>query len=855
MIKLTNINKYYNSGAEKFHALKDINIVFPDKGLVTIVGKSGSGKSTLLNIIGGIDNYDSGELLIDNVNTKDFSKKDYNSYRNTYIGFIFQEFNVVKNLTVYENISLSLRLKNESLKDNDELISKTIESVGLKGKENRKMNQLSGGERQRVAIARAIVKNPKVIIADEPTGNLDKKNRDVVMDILKEISKDKLVIIVTHDKSLSQKYSIDEITLKDGAVINNTLDKKEQVIESDINLDPIQPSYKTSIFLSFKSLKQNLLRFIFIILFFTISLVFANTTINLYFSNATEEYVNFQKDYNNSYIKLSQEQSFYNQNVKSGLFQIDTFGYNELINSFSKENTEENNYTYKVYKTFKNEIPIDWNFTGRLDYIYTDTIENIIIIEDFSEFSKDYEIVYVNNTISSKVKCYISDFVAYSLLACDYFDDYVDLDEEEISIEQVAEYLTNRTITSDQFNYPIQIEGIVVTNYNEFIDVDLDDPNYYASFTDNLIFYNSLFFQIGNYVGSTNTNEFVSTNNLNYVYDDLIFSALNKEGIVNDVLMTSYNDSLTLLKGKKPEKKLEESDLEQIAISTALLELITGMNADQIEINMNSENGDIALINPETGTAATFAFYGFSRVITSFSCQVVGIIESEEPTVYFCNPDENTMYYNYLKLSMSDYDSGSKNFGGYLTIAISDDIDSNISLYQALRDNNLSIDNLSYIKLQVVSEFINDNLILFLGIFFALCMFSILMIFNFVVTSIKNSTKDIGIYMSLGMNGLKIAFIYIFQILLVSTIAFIVSSVGAIVFLRLLDTSLSNNASDIINLTYNLNLAPIDFKTFGITRLGIVTSLAIAFIVPFVSVVIPLVNLSRKKPIDVLKIS
>lgn len=855
MIKLTNINKYYNSGAEKFHALKDINIVFPDKGLVTIVGKSGSGKSTLLNIIGGIDNYDSGELLIDNVNTKDFSKKDYNSYRNTYIGFIFQEFNVVKNLTVYENISLSLRLKNENLKDNDELISKTIESVGLKGKENRKMNQLSGGERQRVAIARAIVKNPKVIIADEPTGNLDKKNRDVVMDILKEISKDKLVIIVTHDKSLSQKYSIDEITLKDGAVINNTLDKKEQVIESDINLDPIQPSYKTSIFLSFKSLKQNLLRFIFIILFFTISLVFANTTINLYFSNATEEYVNFQKDYNNSYIKLSQEQSFYNQNVKSGLFQIDTLGYNELINSFSKENTEENNYTYKVYKTFKNEIPIDWNFTGRLDYIYTDTIENIIIIEDFSEFSKDYEIVYVNNTISSKVKCYISDFVAYSLLACDYFDDYVDLDEEEISIEQVAEYLTNRTITSDQFNYPIQIEGIVVTNYNEFIDVDLDDPNYYASFTDNLIFYNSLFFQIGNYVGSTNANEFVSTNNLNYVYDDLIFSALNKEGIVNDVLMTSYNDSLTLLKGKKPEKKLEESDLEQIAISTALLELITGMNADQIEINMNSENGDIALINPETGTAATFAFYGFSRVITSFSCQVVGIIESEEPTVYFCNPDENTMYYNYLKLSMSDYDSGSKNFGGYLTIAISDDINSNISLYQALRDNNLSIDNLSYIKLQVVSEFINDNLILFLGIFFALCMFSILMIFNFVVTSIKNSTKDIGIYMSLGMNGLKIAFIYIFQILLVSTIAFIVSSVGAIVFLRLLDTSLSNNASDIINLTYNLNLAPIDFKTFGITRLGIVTSLAIAFIVPFVSVVIPLVNLSRKKPIDVLKIS
>lgn len=855
MITLKNINKYYMSGSEKYHALKDINITFPDKGLVSIVGKSGSGKSTLLNVIGGIDNYDSGELIIDNLNTNKFSKKDYNSYRNTYIGFIFQEFNVVKNLSVYDNIALSLRLKNENIKQNNELILNTIKSVGLAGKENRKMNQLSGGERQRVAIARAIVKNPKVIIADEPTGNLDKKNRDVVMDILKEIAKEKLVIIVTHDKTLSSKYSTDEITLKDGAVIKNTLnDKPIEDNNKNMELSPIQPSISTSIFLSFKSLKQNLLRFIFIILFFTISLVFANTTINLYFSNATSEYVDYQTEYNNKYITLSQEQNLYEQSIKSGFFQIDTLNYKELINSFNIENEEGLNTTYKIYKTFKNEFKIDRYSSDEVDSKYKKSIDNIIIIENLNTFSKDYQIVDVDNYNSSKLKCYITDYVAYSLIEHNYFNEYFDLSTNP-TIKQVSDYFINKTLTSPQFNYPIQIEGIIVTNFKDFDNVDLSDPKYFASFNDNLCFYNSLFFQTSTYVGNSDASEFVSTNNMNYAYDDFIYSALGKNGTIANVKVTSYQNGLNILKGKLPEKKLEDDDMEQIAISSSLLQQITGLTVEEVEINLDYSKGDIALVNPETETGANFAFYGYSRVTANFSCQVVGIIESEEPTIYFCNPNENSMYYNYLKLSFSDYDNSSKNFGGYLTVSISEDKESNINLYQSLRDNNISIDNLSYVKLQVVSEFINENLILFLGLFFALCMFSILMIFNFVVVTIKNSTKDIGIYMSLGMNGFKISFIYLFQIILVSTIAFILSSVGAIVFLNLLDNSLSIESSDLILQKFNLDLAPIDFKTFGITKTGILVALGLAYLVPLLSVIIPLFNLSRKKPIDVLKVS
>lgn len=224
MITINNLNKYYSSGSEKYHALRNINLELPDKGFIFITGKSGSGKSTLLNIIGGIDSYDSGELIIDGLNTNEFSRRDFNAYRNSYIGFIFQEFNVIKNLNLYENISLSLQLQRKSVKENHTFIMDTIKNVGLEGKEKRKMNQLSGGERQRVAIARAIVKTPHVVIADEPTGNLDQKNRDIVMDILKTISTEKLVIVVTHDKTLAGKYGDYEITLKDGEVI-----KKEKI--------------------------------------------------------------------------------------------------------------------------------------------------------------------------------------------------------------------------------------------------------------------------------------------------------------------------------------------------------------------------------------------------------------------------------------------------------------------------------------------------------------------------------------------------------------------------------------------------------------------------------------------------
>lgn len=207
MIKLINVNKYYQSGNEKIHAVRDFSVTFPEKGLVFILGPSGSGKSTLLNLLGGLDKPDEGEIWVENYNLALLSKKEKNAYLNSYLGFVFQEYNILKDLTLKENISLPLEIQNIKAKKRKELLNKVIEDVELTGLENRKVSQLSGGQKQRIAIARAVVKNPNLIIADEPTGNLDSETSTTIFELFKKLAKERLIIIVTHDEESALLYN------------------------------------------------------------------------------------------------------------------------------------------------------------------------------------------------------------------------------------------------------------------------------------------------------------------------------------------------------------------------------------------------------------------------------------------------------------------------------------------------------------------------------------------------------------------------------------------------------------------------------------------------------------------------
>jgi putative ABC transport system permease protein len=222
MLKLKNITKDYTAGDTIVKALKGIDLEFRKNEFVSILGQSGCGKTTLLNIIGGLDGYTNGDLMINNKSTKDFSDGDWDIYRNHSIGFVFQNYNLIPHQTVLSNVELALTLSGISKSERRERAVKALESVGLGDQLHKKPNQMSGGQMQRVAIARALVNDPEILLADEPTGALDSETSLQIMKILKDISRDRLIIMVTHNPELSEEYSSRIIRLKDGLVINDS---------------------------------------------------------------------------------------------------------------------------------------------------------------------------------------------------------------------------------------------------------------------------------------------------------------------------------------------------------------------------------------------------------------------------------------------------------------------------------------------------------------------------------------------------------------------------------------------------------------------------------------------------------
>ena len=231
MLELKDIRKTYKTGYGEVPALKGINLKFRESEFVSILGESGCGKTTLLNIIGGLDRYTSGDLIINGKSTKDFKDRDWDSYRNYSIGFIFQSYNLIGHQSVLSNVELALTISGVSKGERRKRAITALEEVGLGDKIHYKPNQLSGGQMQRVAIARALINNPDIILADEPTGALDSKTSEQVMEILKKISKDKLIIMVTHNGSLAEKYSNRIIKILDGKITddsNSVTDEEER---------------------------------------------------------------------------------------------------------------------------------------------------------------------------------------------------------------------------------------------------------------------------------------------------------------------------------------------------------------------------------------------------------------------------------------------------------------------------------------------------------------------------------------------------------------------------------------------------------------------------------------------------
>ena len=256
MLELKKISKSYKTGSFVQQALKEVSIQFRNNEFVAILGASGSGKTTLLNIIGGLDQYDSGDLIINNKSTKKFKAIDWDRYRNHCVGFIFQNYNLIPHISILDNVEMGMTLSGVNSKTRKKKAKEALKKVGLLEHIHKKPNQLSGGQMQRVAIARALVNNPDIILADEPTGALDTKTSIQIMDLIKEIAKDKLVIMVTHNPDLAKDYANRIIEFKDGTKISDSNPVTEKEKDTSIlKIKKTAMNFRTALKLSFNNIK------------------------------------------------------------------------------------------------------------------------------------------------------------------------------------------------------------------------------------------------------------------------------------------------------------------------------------------------------------------------------------------------------------------------------------------------------------------------------------------------------------------------------------------------------------------------------------------------------------------------
>lgn len=343
MLEIRNIVKNYETGSETVHALKGVSIAFRESELVSILGQSGCGKTTLLNIIGGLDQYTSGDLIINGQSTKQYKSADWDIYRNHSVGFIFQSYNLIPHQSVLSNVELALTLSGVSKAERRRRAKEALEKVGLGNQLNKRPNQMSGGQMQRVAIARALVNDPDILLADEPTGALDSETSIQIMELVKEIAKDRLVIMVTHNPELAEKYSTRIVKLLDGQIVGDSdpFDPAKEPAHSEVRKTEVTKGQKTSMsFLTALSLSKNNLmtkKGRTFLTSFAGSIGIIGIALILSLSNGVQEYINS--------VERSTLASF------PVSIQHETVDYTSLMTSMMnvRDNAEENRDPDRIY--------------------------------------------------------------------------------------------------------------------------------------------------------------------------------------------------------------------------------------------------------------------------------------------------------------------------------------------------------------------------------------------------------------------------------------------------------------------------------------------------------------------------
>lgn len=795
MIKLNKVSKIYLSkGKQKVAALRDVDLEIADKGLVFILGKSGSGKSTLLNILGGLDSATNGEILIDGVSFADFKQTDYDNYRNQQVGFVFQEFNLLNDFDVAGNVALALRLSREA--DITDKVAKALQAVGLSSEYlTRKIDELSGGEKQRVAIARAIVKDSKIILADEPTGNLDSGIGESIWNILKELSKTKLVVVVTHDRESSVQYGDRIIEIADGRVIS---DSGRQPVSVGKSQDFTSPRKRLSNSVCFKMGANNLLQrkvksiSVILLAVFTIFTVLLAQILLSFSSEKT--FANFIEKNNIDYIVLDQGKLAYDNEFSPGhVLRPSALNYIEKNANYIRSNFIESEQTI---------LDMGLSFVGEA-----------MELDDYS---------YYITTSSLE-------------MAYHYPGSYVEIDGEQVKLikeRHPAEFLIGKKVDIGGFHaMDYTLAGVVdITGCNPLTEYIF--PEYFAKES----FKGRSFF-------CSNQNTDINSPDVTVQFGENEYTfGFKNEYSLSSLVQGSGGGKILTAQGLSDVRDVTLAE-DEIALSYEIYAMLFDVSPQWSYVN--TELTEVISMPEHIGERFSLKFFEYvtgELVNDSGELKLAGIVFSLRPPedlgmiIPRFATGKNTYNQICVALQCSSILVQVASIGDLQKFLVNFRENYEGYIAEAGSDESMNYSSFIYSFEQEMYLF----KIIFLSIAVLLSVILLLLVINLISFSIVNRKKEIGILSALGATNRDITKIFLIETLIIAVVTFIVNLIAITV------AAIEFNAAFSAKILLSVPLLRVDFVT-------VITLVVASFGLLLLAALMPLRKIIKLKPIDAIK--
>ena len=816
MIELKNVSKSYRlaNGIEK-KALDCVSLNFPDTGLVFVVGKSGSGKSTLLNIIGGLDKEDSGEVIVDGKSLKYFKNEDYDYYRNEYIGFVHQEANLIPDYNVYENIMISLKLKGMKISYED--CDKLLDYLSLNGLGNRNINELSGGEKMRVSIARALVKNPKILICDEPTGSLDLETGNQIFKILKSVSKNRLVIVVTHDINNAKIYGDYLIQIDNGSIISNNL-VCETLSNASFRSTRSKLPFKEKFRFAFKNLFNNKVKMFFSLLLTFLSLV--SLLISLNFNNTSIAHTQAKTLSDLGYNHITIKKYEHDKSDELMNYHWESYFDEDTFNKIEKYLGE--NY-YRKYRIQENGNYLKINYNLENFYTKKDKYRDPYYYHNGDD---DRFVVYngENFDIIGRTPTEADEIMIHSYLADLFMHVGIMSNGSYYYPKSYEELLNNKYI--DFGKYKLKVVGIIndgdLREY-EYIKNASSFDGMISNIGRGIIIKDKTFEKFLEHIMEPSYNIYVSEKFLdsnNYTKDTVMANAIL---VVDDNKFKTYSESAYLTSSIMAYNGSEFSTFEklndnEIIINTNYLNVISDGEYEKslkmfIEDNKNATEADFLIKYMKdknvvgNNVSIQFIKKDSKKEISKYDNLMIKGISLYDDIMFVSNNIGNeALTENVLNTEIEVFENDVKK------------LEILLRLFPTDGHNKKLVENTSFMSSTFISGSMNDLFgsidtydILFLMLTGIFAVIGFIVLLNYSFSIIRDNTKTIGILRAMGTTKKDINNIFLYQNLFVFLFSFICAII-LVLCLKIYENNLISNY-----FTYNVVLFPLSLKVTLLT--------------------------------------